>query len=431
MPRNITAIDSTRREMPASVLSNVSCAFCSRWRILTDNSSMTPMASAWLASMVLRKSSVRIASCSVSLAIPSRSATVRAFSRCQRHALQVVVGEVGHHGDGLLDRLGVPAGVLGGGRGGRQIIGVGGDQHGRERFAGFSERRPDLRVAMPGGALDDRIQPGHFPGRSQHLLLIGLGDGGLHRAQFAEAVEETVGDVFEPLDRSRQHRVVGGARGERAEHRFAQQQDLGEQFGARLVDVAMDQVLQPAGFAFQQRQDLVGFPHLPDVVPGRIRAPWRRSRSARRAPRRRRSSIPRSTGCASGSAPRAATARRENGRARRSSPAVPLFGAVAVRRSNSVHSAKAPDQYRRHRPEQCNNGTVEIGRAGPDMSSGSFSAPKWREWSAVDRMPLVLGSGIRNSRAKAPVETAVSNSATTSTKVRERSARRYTGDKSP
>ena len=79
----------------------------------------------------------------------------------------------------------------------RQIIGVGGDQHRGERLAGFSERRPDLRVAMPGGALDDRIKPGHFPGRAQHLLLIGLGDGGLHRAQFAEAVEEAFGDVLE------------------------------------------------------------------------------------------------------------------------------------------------------------------------------------------------------------------------------------------
>jgi len=127
-----------------------------------------------------------------------RNATVR-----QRHALQIVVGEVGHHRDGLLDRLGIPAGVLGGGRGGRQIIGVGGNQHGRKRFAGSSERGPDLRVAMSGGALDDGIQPGHFPGRAQHLLLIGLGDGGLHGAQFAKAVEETVGDVFQPLDRPR------------------------------------------------------------------------------------------------------------------------------------------------------------------------------------------------------------------------------------
>ena len=95
MPRKITAIDSTRREMSASVLSNVPCAFCSRWRILTERSSIAPMASAWLASMVLRSSSVRLASCSDSFARPSRSAAVRACSRCQRHALQVVVGKVG------------------------------------------------------------------------------------------------------------------------------------------------------------------------------------------------------------------------------------------------------------------------------------------------------------------------------------------------
>jgi hypothetical protein len=42
---------------------------------------MAPMASAWLASMVLRKSSVRLASSSDNFASPSRSATVRAFNR--------------------------------------------------------------------------------------------------------------------------------------------------------------------------------------------------------------------------------------------------------------------------------------------------------------------------------------------------------------
>ena len=187
----------------------------------------------------------------------------------QRHALQIVVGEVGHDRDGFLDRLGIAAGVLGGGRRQRQVIGVGGDQHRGERLAGFSERRPDQRVAVSGGALDDRVEPGHVLGRPQHLLLIGLGDRGLHRAQFAKSVEEAVGDVFELLHRPRQHRIGRGARGQRAEHRFAQQQDLGEQFRARLIDVAMDQVLQAAGFAFQARQDLVGFPHLPDILPGR------------------------------------------------------------------------------------------------------------------------------------------------------------------
>jgi len=34
---------------------------------------------------------------------------------------------------------------------------------------------------------------------------------------------------------------------------------------AWLIDVAMDQVLEAAGFAFQARQDLVGFPHLPNI----------------------------------------------------------------------------------------------------------------------------------------------------------------------
>ena len=122
---------------------------------------------------------------------------------------------------------------------------------------------------MAGGAFDDRVKAGHVPGRPQHLLLIGLGDGGLHGAQLAEAVEEVVGDALQLLHRARQHRVGRGARGQRAEHGLAQQQDLGEQLRARLVDVAVDQVLQAAGFAFQQRQDPVGFAHLADVVPGR------------------------------------------------------------------------------------------------------------------------------------------------------------------
>ena len=56
--------------------------------------------------------------------------------------------------------------------------------------------------------------------------------------------------------------------GQRAEHGLAQQQDLGEQLGARLIDVAMDQVLQPTGFALELRQDLVGLAHLAHVVPG-------------------------------------------------------------------------------------------------------------------------------------------------------------------
>ena len=37
---------------------------------------------------------------------------------------------------------------------------------------------------------------------------------------------------------------------------------------ARLIDVAVDQVLQAAGLAFEQNQKLVGFAHRSHVVPG-------------------------------------------------------------------------------------------------------------------------------------------------------------------
>ena len=295
----------------------------------------------------------------------------------------------------------------------------------------LAERRPDLRVAMPGGALDDRIQPGHFPGRAQHLLLIGLGDGGLHRAQFAEAVEEAVGDVLEPLDRSRQHRVVRGARGQRAEHRFAQQQDLGEQFGARLVDVAMDQVLQPAGFAFQQRQDLVGIPHLPDVVPGRTQhlgaVPDQHGehhddggvqcRDRQDAPADRYRAQPLHD---------AKTAAR--GEARR-----PFRCSVLLRCAGQIDSTLRRRAINTGGIVPINATMVRLRPIAPVLicSRASFSAPSRREWNASTGCLPYWGSGLRNSRAKAPVETAVSNSATTSTTVRQRSARRYTGDKSP
>ncbi len=122
---------------------------------------------------------------------------------------------------------------------------------------------------MPCRAFDDRIKPGHFPGGGQDLLLVGFRNGGLDAAQFAEAVQEALGDALKLLDRSRQHRIGRRAGGKRTENCLAQQQYLREQFGARLIDVTMDQILQAAGFAFQQRQDLVRLAHLPDVVPGR------------------------------------------------------------------------------------------------------------------------------------------------------------------
>ena len=120
----------------------------------------------------------------------------------QGHALQVVVSEVRHHRDGFLDRLGIAAGFLGRRARQRQIIGVGGNQHGGKRLAGFSKRRPDQGVAVPGRALDDRIKSGHVPGRGQNLVLVGFRDGRLDAAQFAETVEETFGDVLQLLHRS-------------------------------------------------------------------------------------------------------------------------------------------------------------------------------------------------------------------------------------
>ena len=121
----------------------------------------------------------------------------------QRHPLQIVVGKVDHHGNGLLDRLGVAAGLLGRRRGQGEIIGIGGDQHRRKGLAGFAERWPDQRIAVTGCALDDRIKPGHVTGRGQDLVLVGFGDRRLHPAQFAEAVEEALGDALEPLRPSR------------------------------------------------------------------------------------------------------------------------------------------------------------------------------------------------------------------------------------
>ena len=55
----------------------------------------------------------------------------------------------------------------------------------------------------------------------------------------------------------------------RAEHRLAQQQDLGEGLRARLVDVLVDEALQPAGFGAEQREQRVRLADLANVGPGR------------------------------------------------------------------------------------------------------------------------------------------------------------------
>jgi hypothetical protein len=187
----------------------------------------------------------------------------------QRHSLQFVIGEVVHDRNGLLDGLGIAACFFGRCRCQRKIIGVGGDQHCRKGLTGFAERRPDQRIAVAGRALDDRIKPGHVAGGRKDFLLIGLRDRRLHFAQFAEAVEEALGDLLKLLHRTGKHRVGRGACLQRPEHGFAQMRNLVGKFGTRLVDVTMNQVLQMTGFAFERGEDPLGIAHLPDIVPGR------------------------------------------------------------------------------------------------------------------------------------------------------------------
>ena len=186
-----------------------------------------------------------------------------------RGALEVVVGEVAEHGDGVLDALDVDMGFLRGVGGEREIVGVGRDQHGGEGLARFAERRADQGVLRRGRAFDDRVEPRHLLRRRQHLVLVALGDRGLQRAQVAERVEEALGERGQFRHRGCQHRVGGAARLQGAEHRLAQQQDLGEGLGARLVDVLMDEALQPAGLGAEQREQHVGLADLANVGPGR------------------------------------------------------------------------------------------------------------------------------------------------------------------
>ena len=118
------------------------------------------------------------------------------------------------------------------------------------------------------GALDDGVEPGHFLGRLEHLVLVGVRDRGLDLAHLAEALQEPLGHRAQLVGRAGQDRIDRAAVAQRAQHLAVQPQDLGEHLLVRLVDVAVDQVLQPARLAFEQDQQLVGFAHLPDLVPG-------------------------------------------------------------------------------------------------------------------------------------------------------------------
>ncbi len=188
--------------------------------------------------------------------------------RAQRGALQVVLGEIDHDRDGLLDGRDSAARLVGRIGGQRQVEGVGGDQARGERLARLAERRPEQRVAFADRAFDDGVEPGHLLGGLEHVVFVGLLDRGLDLANLAEALQKPLGHRAQFVGRAGQDRIDRAAVAQRAEHLAVQAQDLGEDLGARLVDVAMDQVLQPARLALERDQQLVGFPHLADVLPG-------------------------------------------------------------------------------------------------------------------------------------------------------------------
>jgi hypothetical protein len=99
-------------------------------------------------------------------------------------------------------------------------------------------------------------------------VLVGLRDRGLDLTHLAEALQEALGHRAQLVRRSRKHRVDCAAIAQRAQNLAMQPEDLGQHLLAGLIDVAMDQVLQAARLALQLDQELVGFAHLADIVPG-------------------------------------------------------------------------------------------------------------------------------------------------------------------
>ena len=54
----------------------------------------------------------------------------------------------------------------------RQIIGIGREQHGVVGLAGTRQRRNGQGLRPCGGAVHDRVEPGHVLGRAKHLGLV-------------------------------------------------------------------------------------------------------------------------------------------------------------------------------------------------------------------------------------------------------------------
>jgi hypothetical protein len=123
--------------------------------------------------------------------------------RAQGRALQAVLGEIDHHRDGLLDGRDVLAGFVGGVRRQRQIEGIGSDEARGERLARLSERRQQQGVARADGAFDDGVKSRHLPCRLEHLVLVGVRDRGLQRADLPKALKEPLGHGAQLVRRAR------------------------------------------------------------------------------------------------------------------------------------------------------------------------------------------------------------------------------------
>ncbi len=202
--------------------------------------------------------------------------------------------------DALDIRMRPPRGV----RGEREIIGVGGHQHGGEGFAGFVERRPDQRIAAAGRALDDRIEPGHLLGRRQHLLLVGLRDGRpAVRASRSKPSRKRSVSAGQLRHRAGQHRdrwrrASSGCRARPRAAAGSRRRSPGcGSLMYRWIRLCSRPVSVPS-----RGQQVIGFAHLAHLVPGRAQ----HLGAAPDQPRQHHDDgaveRPRWRGCASGSA---------------------------------------------------------------------------------------------------------------------------------
>ena len=104
--------------------------------ICADSLSMTAIMAAWLSSIaVLQQAGARRELLGQRLQPVAERGGALARARQSAVRCRLVLGEIDHDRDGLLDRVDVPSRFVGGVGRERQIEGIGGDQAGGERLA--------------------------------------------------------------------------------------------------------------------------------------------------------------------------------------------------------------------------------------------------------------------------------------------------------